>query len=383
MAKHSPGLLAVLSTTLLTGCWMTGWPYESVAFLYVGPVGDHGWTKAHDDGRLYLQEHLEGATTDYYPSVLVADALGVAEDFIAQGNTVVITTSYDFISSTQTAAANYPSVDFLNCSSFVSSPNLGSYFGRMYQAWYLAGIVAGSTTVTGNIGVVGPVVIPETVRHLDALTLGVHSVNPSAQVRVEWINAWFDSELEPEVTQQLLDWDADVIVSKTDTTIPLATVQEASTLERPLHSIGYDNEDSCALVGDTCLTSPYWNWGPLYTRLVQQMQEGTWDPYELVWDQMQATPEKSTVYLALSEENSNLSPDLQLDVETAISELAKEANIHFPFQGPILDNQGAQRVAEGDEMADDELLRMCWYVEGIVDEDGNPATVPTGCGGDY
>ena len=335
--RVAPLALPLVAALGAHGCWLGPWPDTgmedaNVGFLYVGPVGDHGWTKAHADGRLYLEEQLDGVSSHYEPSVLEADALGVMEDFIGQGDNIIVTTSFDFLSPTQSAAANYADVNFLNCSGFVSSPNLGSYFGRMYQAWYLAGIVAGTMTETDRIGVVGPVVIPETVRHLNALTLGARSVNEDVQVQIEWIHNWFDTELEPEVTNQLLEAEADIIVSKTDTTIPQDTVQAArgkGLYKYDIWSIGYDNEDSCTNYPDSCLTAPYWNWGPLYARLVEQMMQGSWDPHELVWDQIQAVPEDSTIYLA---ELHSVVPDaLAFEIETSIARLAEDDNIRLPF----------------------------------------------------
>ena len=385
-------LLSLGVALFASSCWMDPWPQEEmdeaqVGFLYVGPVGDHGWTKAHDVGREYLEANLENVTTRYQPSVIPADAVGVMEEFIADGDNVLITTSFDFLSSTQTAAANYPDANFLNCSGFVSSPNLGSYFGRMYQVWYLAGIVAGHMTEqsgSDRIGVVGPVVIPETVRHLNAMTLGARSVNPDVEIHVEWIHAWFDIEQEPVVTQRLIDAGADVIVSKTDTTIPLETVDALSESEDypyPIFSIGYDNEDSCSFAPDTCLTAPYWNWGPLYSRLVQQMLDGTWDPHAKVWDQVKIDAEESTVYLAPI--NERVPTSVVMLVEETFAMLAEPENGHFPFVGSLYDAQGDRRQSSDEEMSDDELLRMCWYVQGVIDENGAPAAVPGGCGGDY
>ncbi len=386
-------LVGLVIALCASACWMAPWPEgvmdeASVGFLYVGPVGDHGWTKAHDVGREYLEANVENVTTQYQPSVIPADAVGVMEEFIAGGDNVLITTSFDFLSATQTAAANNPDAHFLNCSGFASSPNLGSYFGRMYQVWYLAGIVAGEVTQeTGSdrIGVVGPVVIPETVRHLNALTLGARSVNEDVEVHVEWIHAWFDIEGEPVVTQKLIDAGADVIVSKTDTTIPLETVDSFSESEEypyPIYSIGYDNEDSCSFAPDTCLTAPYWNWGPLYERLVQQMLDGTWDPHAKVWDQVKIDAGSSTVYLAPI--NADVVPTtVVMQVEETFAMLAEPENGHFPFVGSLYDAQGVKRQSSDEEMSDDDLLRMCWYVQGVVDEHGEPAEVPGGCGGDY
>ena len=382
-------LLVGMIAASTSACWMESWPggmdEALVAFVYVGPVGDHGWTKAHDVGREYLEAHLDGVQTRYQPSVKPADAVEVMETFVSEGDNVVITTSFDFLSATQTAANDHADVHFLNCSGFVSTDNLGSYFGRMYQVWYLAGIVAGHVTQeteSHRIGVVGPVVIPETVRHLNALTLGARSVDPEVEIHIEWINAWFDIEQEPVVTVELIDAGANVIVSKTDTTIPLETVDALSgTGTYPqLYSIGYDNEDSCSFAPDTCLTAPYWNWGPLYARLVQQMLDGVWDPHATVWDQVEIEQAASTVYLA--DIHQVIPTSVVMEVEEAFAQLADPANVHLPFQGPLIDTKGDERVSVGDELSDDALLRMCWYVDGVITADGSPATVPGSCGGD-
>ena len=388
MSRRSSLLLAGLAVGA-SGCWMGPWPggdfsEPSVGFVYVGPVGDHGWTKAHDDGRVYLEENVPGVSTHYEPSVISADAPDVMDGFVADGDNVVFTTSFDYIAQTQNAAANNPEVNFLNCSGFYSSANMGSYFGRMYQAWYLAGMVAGHMTLlsgSNRIGVVGPVVIPETVRHLNALTLGARSQNPAVVVHIEWIHNWFDAELEPQAANTLIDAGADVIVNKTDTTIALGVVQDLYDSGRDVYSIGYDNIDSCEIVGESCLTAPYWNWGPLYARIVQQMMDGSWDPYEQVWDQMKGDRDESTVYLA--EMSTHVPAQVRLEIENEISELVKENNIAEPFVGPILDNTQVLRVQDDEAMSDAELLRMCWYVDGIIDADGAPAEVPGGCGGDY
>lgn len=375
----------VLPWLLLAGCWMGGWPTlqdPNVLFVYVGPVGDHGWTKAHDDGRLYLEEALPQVQTTYEPSVMPSDAVEVIQGHIDEGVNVVFTTSFDFLSQTQTAAANNPDVLFESCSGFVSAPNLGSYFGRMQQVWYLAGMVAGHMTTQDRIGSVGPVVLPETVRHLDAFVLGARKVNPDAVVRVEWIGAWYDIENEPVVTTTLLDWGADVIASETDTTIPGETVQNYTPDgSYPVWSIGYDNPDSCAVVGDRCLTSPYWNWGPLYTRFIQQMQAGTWDPYDIVWEQILVDKDKSTVYLA--DISTSVSSQARMEVEAELARIADPENVAEPFVGPIYDNQGNMRLGDGEAMSDEDLLSMCWFVQGVVDENGDPAQVPPGCGGVY
>jgi len=360
----------------------------TVGFVYVGPVGDHGWTLTHELGRQHLENELDGVDTHYEPSVSPADALDVMEQFIADGDNIVITTSHDFLTATQTAAANHPDVRFLSCSGFTSGPNLGSYFGRMYQPWYLAGMVAASKTCTDRIGFVAPVTLAEIVRHINAFTIGAREVNPDIQVEVIWTGSWFDPEQEPVVTQTLIDRGADVIVGHTDTSIPVEvsagqTVSCEGT-DSPVWSVGYDNPDTCDFAPETCLTAPYWNWGPLYARLVSAIADGSWDPHAQVWDQMTGAPEESTV--ALAPLNENVDGTVRLEVEGRLPELTAEGGKHLPFVGPLVDTQGTTRFVSGEVLADDDLLRMCWFVEGVIQVDGGedvPGEVPPGCEGDY
>ena len=360
-------------------------PNLQVGMLYVGPVGDHGWTKAHDDSRIYFLDRLENTTAMFAPSVSATDAPARIDEFIARGDNVIIATSFDFLVPMQQAALSNPDVNFLLCSGFSDGPNLGSYFGRMYQVMYQAGRLAGQMTNTDRVGLVGPVVIPETVRHANAFTQGVRSVNPDARVIVEWAFAWFAPEAEEAAANALLDAGADVIFGHTDTTIPIETTN-ARFMANPdvrLYSIGYDNPDSCEFAPETCITSAYWNWGPQVTRLLSQMQQGTWRPDELPWDQMQADPQTSTAYLA--DMNPSLVPSaVRLDVEGLVDDLSEPTprGLYLPFLGPVRDNTGTLRIAEGTMPTDRDLLNMCWHVDGVYDTSDNPAEVPPGCVGD-
>lgn len=362
----------------------------SVGFVYVGPVGDHGWTLTHEIGRQGMNQALPDLVSHFEPSVLPVDAANVMEQFIAEGDNIIITTSFDFLSATQAVAANHPDVRFLNCSGFVSSPNLGSYFGRMYQAKYLSGLLAGSMTCTDKIGFVAPVTIPEVVRHVNAFALGVREVNPDAVVYVYWVDNWFDVEREPLGTNTLIALGTDVIITGTDTTIPLEVADGQTVtcevggepVQTPVRTIGYDNPDSCNAAPDSCLTSAYWNWTPLYTRLVTEMIEGTWDPYEVVWEQMQSTPEQSTISLA--DIDSQVPASVRILVEEKIPDLVAPGGIHLPFVGEVRSTDGRIRVRAGEEISDEALLSMCWYVEGVrnaEDPDNAQARVPPGCGG--
>ena len=202
-----------------------------VGFVYVGPVGDHGWTKTHDDSRLALEESIDSIETRFEPSVNPADAVEVMDGMIEAGANVVIGTSFDFLSAVQQAAANHPDVNFLITSGFVTSPNLGSYFGRMYQVLWLAGRLAAQTSRTGRIGVVGAVVIPETVRHLNAFTLGAQSIDPDIVVEVMWVQEWFNTTLEQEYTEALVAHGADIIYSGTDTPIAISVADGLTAVD--------------------------------------------------------------------------------------------------------------------------------------------------------
>lgn len=366
-----------------------------VGFLYVGPVGDHGWTLTHELGRTHLEETLsdpetpgEEIVTTYLPSVAPVDAPARIEELIDGGYNTIVGTSFDFVTAMQNSAANHPEVNFLACSAFMTSPNMGSYFGRMYQVKWLAGMLAGLMTTTDRVGVLGPVVIPETVRHVNAFSRGVRFANPDAVIHVEWLGAWFDPANEPVLTQALIDAGADVIMTMTDTAIPIQTVEAAWDPANPVYSIGYDNVDSCDFGPESCLTSAYWNWGPKLVEMVEAMRDGTWNPHEIVWDQIESDEQASMVYLAPME--SVVPVAVEVEVTGWISDLATPGveGQQIPFEGPVYDNTGALRLAAGDVFSDEDLLRMCWLVDGIIgsEVDGNgdplPAVLPPGCVGD-
>ncbi len=352
--------------------------------IYVGPVGDHGWTKAHDVSREHVEAVMPEVEAHFMPSVSPADVGTVIDDFVAAGDNVVITTSHDFLVGTQAAALRHPDVNFLICSGFETGPNLGSYFGRMYQAMFMAGRLAGHVTQTHRVGIVGAVPIPETVRHINAFALGARSVNPEIDVAVRWVGQWFAPDVEAAATNELVDAGADVIFGQTDTTTPIeASAARTSVMDGPVWSIGYDNPDSCSFAPERCLASAYWNWGPLLERLLAEMRDGEWDPSAVVWEQMDADPERSSFYLG--EPSRDLVPTAaRLDVEGLIPMLTAsgdEARAR-PFLGPLRDNRGGERLADGAVAADELLLRMCWFVDGVVSPDGTPAEVPVECVGD-
>ncbi|NCC80924.1 MAG: BMP family ABC transporter substrate-binding protein [Clostridia bacterium] len=322
-----------------------------VGFIYVGPIGDGGYTFAHNEGRLHLEQEL-GVKTLYKENVAEEDqeVMNAVADMIDQGATVVFATSFGHMDGLEKASKEYPEVAFMHCSGFKMTENMGNYFGRMYQARYLSGIVAGLKTETNNIGYVGAFEIPEVVRGLNAFTLGVKSVNPEAVVNFKTTQTWYDPATEKEAAKALLDAGADVIAQHQDTAGPQQAAEEAGAF-----SIGYNTDMKAAAPG-AYMTAPIWNWGPYYVTQVQAVIDGTWKA-ESYWGGM-------------ADEIVALAPLTELAPAEA-AELIEAAKAKFisgetdVFVGPINDNEGNLKIAEGQKLTDEEMLSMDWYVEGV------------------
>jgi len=352
----------LIAATVLSACG--GAAAESdkikVAFVYIGQPGDLGWTYEHDRGRLELEAALgDQIETVVVPDVLDSDPVAsekAIRDLAEAGAKIIFTTSFGYMDPTVTVAADYPDVVFEHCSGYKTADNLATYFGRIYQPRYLSGLVAGSMTEDNFIGYVAAHPIPEVIRGINAFTLGVQAVNPDAEVHVIWTNTWYDPVIEREAAVALLDEGADIITQHQDTTEPQKAAQEAGKL-----SIGYDS-DMAQFVGDTVLTSPVWNWGQYYISTVQAVLDGTWETHQY-WGGI----EDNAVILA---DFSPLVPDdVVALVDAAKAEIISGAT--DVFCGPIYDQDGTLRVAEGECMSDGDMLAMDWFVEGVV------GTIPT------
>ena len=322
-----------------------------VAFVYVAPVGDLGWTWEHDRGRQMVADQL-GVETAYIENVPEgADAERVIRDYVQKGYDLIFTTSFGFMDWTLAVAQDTPDTYFEHCSGYKTNDNMATYFGRMYQPRYLSGLVAGKMTTANKIGYVAAFPIPEVIRGIDAVTLGVRKVNPNATVHVVWTSTWFDPALEREAAEGLLDVGCDIIAQHQDTTEPQKAAQERGAL-----SIGYDS-DMSQFVGDTVLTGPMWNWGPYYVERVKAVMDGTWETHQY-WGDM------NDGIVALAPFSSRVPADVIALVE---SEKAKIMGGSWDvFTGPIKDNAGAERVAAGAKMDDGAMLGMDWLVEGVV-----------------
>lgn len=323
-----------------------------VAFIYVGPVGDAGWTYAHDEGRKYLEKEMTNVETTYVESVPenMADAERVLEDLVQKGNKIIFATSFGYMDAVQKVAERHPDVTFMHCSGFKTRENAGTYFGRDYQARYLAGIVAGKASKTGSLGYVAAMPIPEVIRGINAFTVGARSVNPNAKVKVVWTNTWYDPAKEKEAAKSLLEQGVDVMAQHQDTPGPVQAAAEAGKL-----ALGY-NSDMRNFAPNAVLTGPVWNWGPYYVKVVKSVLDKTWTN-EQYWGPI------NDGIIDLGPYGSMVTDDVKNLVAAKKQEI-KDGKFEV-FAGPIKDNTGKERVAAGQKMTDDKMLSFDWFVEGV------------------
>lgn len=323
-----------------------------VAFVYVGPIGDAGWTWAHDQGRLYLEENLEGVETTFLESVPEGpESQRVFEDLAEDGNDLIFGTSFGYMDPMLAAAENYPDVAFMHATGFKTSENMGNYFGAAEEARYLSGLAAGAATESGKIGYVAAFPIPEVLRGINAFTLGVREVNPDAEVQVVWSSTWFGPDIERQAAESLLDAGADVIAMHQDSPAPGQAADE-----RGAKWVGY-NSDMQQFAPDAWLTAPVWDWGPFYVDTATQVANGTWKAEAFYGDMA-----GGMVGLA------PFGPSVSAETQSLIEE-RREAIVDGSFAiftGPIRSQDGTEIIAEGQTATLDELLSTDYLVEGVV-----------------
>ncbi len=256
----------------------------NVAFVYVGPIGDNGYTYAHNEGRVYVDEQLgDKVHTAYIESVPEgADAERVVRNLARAGFDAIITTSFGFMDATATVAEEFPDTKFVHVSGFKKADNFANLFGAMESMKYMAGMIAGARAKAdgGNrVGYIAPFPIPEVIRHLNAATMGMRQTCPECQMDIRWIFTWFDPDKERQAAESLIDAGADVVITGADTTGP---VQLAG--EKGKWGIGYDSRNACEVDKEHCLTVPYWNWGPEYARIITAMMDGTFKGEDIYFD---------------------------------------------------------------------------------------------------
>lgn len=323
----------------------------TVGFVFTGPVGDGGWTQQHNYARQAVEEEL-GVRTIYKESVPnTQESAKVMRDMIAQGAEMIFATSFGYMDYMLEVAEDHPEVAFFHCGGYKQSANAVNYLGRMYQARYLSGIVAGMKTETKKLGYIAAFEIPEVVRGINAFTLGARSVDPEITVEVIWTHNWNDPPNEKEATNALIDNGCDVIAQHQ--TGP-ANLQAAEA--RGVWGIGYQADMNDA-APEATLTSPYWDWENYYIDQVEKVMSGTWQA-ENFWGGM----ETGTVRLADLGKNA---PAGAADKVAEVREAIADGSFTV-FAGPLRNNTGELIVPAGETMDDGSLLGMDWLVEGVI-----------------
>jgi simple sugar transport system substrate-binding protein len=323
-----------------------------VGFVYVSPVGDAGWTYQHDQGRKEMEKALPGKVESKFVENVPegADAERVIRELASSGNKLIFTTSFGYMNPTIKVAPQFPNNVFEHATGYKTAKNVGIYNARFYEGRYLCGVIAGKMTKSNVAGYVAAFPIPEVVQGINAFTQGMRSVNPKAELKVIWVNSWYDPGREREAANTLISQGADVVTHHTDST---AVVQAAE--EKGKYAFGY-HSDMSKYGKNAHLTATTHQWGAYYTKIAQEVIAGTWKPAS-VWGGIK----DGMIKLA------PLNPAVPKDVAALVA--AKEKDIVagklHPFQGPVKDNSGKERVAAGKTMSDDELQKMDFYVEGV------------------
>ncbi len=323
-----------------------------MAFAYIGPVGDGGWTFAHDQGRKALEKELgsqiQATSIESVPES--ADAERVFRDMVAQGNTLIFGTSFGYMEPMLKVAADNKAVHFEHATGYKTANNMGVYDNRTYEGAYMAGVIAGGMTKTNTIGVVGSIPIPEVIRNIDCFALGAQSVNPTVKVKVAWVNEWFNPPKETEGAQSLIDGGADVLLQNTDSSAVLQTAERNGK-----YGFGWDS-DMTQYGPRAHLASAVNNWGPFYIKVAKEALAGTWTTERTWW----GVKEGAIDLVSISDK---VPADLKAKVERVKAGL-RDGSFAI-WKGPIQDSRG-KVVLDAGTTADDAFLGgIKFYVKGV------------------
>ncbi|WP_020410429.1 BMP family ABC transporter substrate-binding protein [Hahella ganghwensis] len=323
-----------------------------VGFVYVGPIGDHGWSYQHDQGRLAVEKHFgDKVKTTYVENVPEgADAERVIRNLAKSGHDLIFTTSFGFMNPTAKVARQFPKVVFEHATGYKRSKNMGTYISKTYEGRYVSGYVAARMTKTGKIGYIASFPIPEVIRDINAVRLAMNKVNPDYELKILWVSTWFDPAKEADAANVMIDQGVDVILQHTDSPAAMKIAEQ-----RGVYAVGQAS-DMSRFGPKAHLLSVVDSWAPHYIETVQQVMDGTWKPKDY-WGGM---AEEEIVIASM---NSSIPKEIA-DEANALIEGIKAGEIH-PFAGPLKNQQGELKVKEGEVLPHGEMAGMNWYVEGI------------------
>ncbi len=323
-----------------------------IAFAYVGPVGDGGWTFAHDNARKALEKEFgDKIVTSFVENVPEsADAERVIRDMASQGNKLIFGTTFGYMETMLKVAPDFKDVHFEHATGYKSSENMRTYDSRTYEGAYMAGVIAGKMSKTGTLGVVASVPIPEVIRNINSFTLGAQSSNPKVKTKVVWVNEWFNPPKETEAATSLINGGADVLFQNTDSPAVLKTAQDKGK-----RAFGWDS-DMTAYGPKAHLASSVINWTPYYIKATKDALEGTWTTGGVWW----GVKEGAIDLVSIAE-------DVPAETKAKVDEVKaglKDGSFAI-WKGPLVDNAGKTLLKKG-EVADDKFLSgVNFYVKGV------------------
>ncbi|SDA95098.1 nucleoside-binding protein [Pseudomonas sp. NFACC15-1] len=325
-----------------------------VGFVYIGPIGDHGWTYQHEQGRKELAAKFgDRITTNYVENVPEgADAERVIRNMAKDKYDLIFTTSFGYMNPTLKVAKQFPKVIFEHATGYKQDKNLGTYLARTYEGRYVGGFLAAKMTKTKKIGYVASFPIPEVIRDINAIQLALNKYNPGTEIKVVWVNSWFDPGKEADAANALIDQGVDVVFQHTDSPAPIQAAER-----RGVYAVGYAS-DMAHFGPKAVLTSIVNDWGPHYIQATQSVLDHDWKSQDY-WGGLK----EGTVKLPISD----LVPAaVKGEAEQIIADI--ESGAFHPFTGPIKDQAGVEKIPAGASASNAELASMNYYVEGMKAE---------------
>jgi basic membrane protein A and related proteins len=322
------------------------------AWVYIGPVGDAGWTFAHDQGRKAVEAAFgDKVQTTFVEKVPYADGERVIRDLAAQGNKLIFATSFGYMDAMLKVAGEFPDVKFEHATGYKTAANMNVFDARFYHDAYVSGIIAGGMTKTNTLGFVASFPIPEVLRNINAFTMGAQSVNPKIKTRVVWVNSWFDPEKEGAAAQELINKGADVLLQNTDSTAVLQTAEKNGKF-----AFGWDS-DMSSYAPKAHLASNIVDWGPYYKKTVQAIIDGSWTGGQrTIWGK----PEGANDVIKIAD---FVPAELRAKADAALEGI-KSGAIE-PFTGPVVGNDGKERLAAGTKADQAWKDSVDFYVKGV------------------
>ena len=324
-----------------------------VGFIYIGPVGDGGWTYEHDKGRQAIEaEFGDAVETVYVESVPEGpDAVRVLQQMALDGADLIFTTSFGYMDQTMEVASKFPDVKFEHATGFKTADNVGIYSARFYEGRAVQGHIAGNITESNIIGYIGSFPIPEVIRGINSAYLAAKAVNPDVQFKIVWAYTWFDPAKEADAAKTLIEQGADVVLQHTDSTAPQAAAQAAGNV----YTFGQAS-DMSEYAPMPRVSSIIDNWGPYYIARTKAVMDGTWTS-DVTWDGIGAG------MVGIGEITDAVPAEVKASAE-ALRDAIAAGEVH-PFTGPVNKQDGSAWLAEGETADDETLLGMNFYVEGI------------------